>query len=67
MSTSFAEVAATLRNYPNGLTATEVAYILNIGRQTASNRLSRMAAYGHVEKLHHMNQKQPVYRRIVNV
>lgn len=51
MSTCFAEVLEVLRPYPKGLTATEVANILPIGRQNASNRLSRMVAYGHAERV----------------
>lgn len=66
MSVCVAEVLIALRLHPKGLTATQLADVMHIGRQTASNRLSRMAAYGHAEKLHYMGQKQPVYRAVAH-
>jgi hypothetical protein len=62
MSTCVAELMAVLQRWPNGLTAAQVAEVLSIGRQTASNRLSRMAAYGHCEKLYPLHGHQVIYR-----
>lgn len=67
MTTCTAQVIDALRHYPKGLTASQLADVMCIGRQTASNRLSRMAAYGHAEKLHFSGQKRPVYRIIGSV
>lgn len=65
MSTCVAEITAALRAHPDGLTAAGLAVVMGIGRQTASNRLSRMAAYGRAEKLHFLGQKRPVYRLLI--
>lgn len=51
MSTCFAEMAATLRKYPKGLTAKELAGVMHIGPLAASLRLSRMFLYGHADRV----------------
>jgi DNA-binding IclR family transcriptional regulator len=62
MSVCVAQLMAVLQRWPNGLTAAQVAELLSIGRQTASNRLSRMASYGHCEKLYPMHGHKVIYR-----
>jgi hypothetical protein len=51
MSTTFAEMAETLRQHPQGLTASQFAAVARIGTQTASIRLSRMFLYGHADRV----------------
>jgi DNA-binding transcriptional regulator LsrR (DeoR family) len=62
MSVALADIVATLIRYPNGLTAKQVSEILGIGRQTASNRLSRAAVYCYVEKIRQAGKNEPIYR-----
>lgn len=51
MTTCFADIAATLRRHPKGLTSRELSGVMRITPLTASLRLSRMFAYGHAERV----------------
>jgi len=66
MHNNFQErIIAILRRSPNGLTSNEIAELVGLTANNTSSRLSKLAAYGIIDKVRHSRgPRASVYRAL---